>query len=162
MTLKVRILRCLRRLFINLVSLTMTWFSEKMLVSTRCIHGFMSNLIKKSWTDSIECAPNCKTRPLLKKITITNIWHSTPISTFDALSKWHEPDISTQFWNWILDPVSNIKKQLNHFNGGVIVALAFILWVRPLKIEEAPLKVPDLVQRELLPLYTDYGHPTKA
>ena len=26
-------------------------------------------------------------------ITITNIWHSTPISTFDALSKWHEPDI---------------------------------------------------------------------
>ena len=24
-----------------------------MLISTRCIHGFMSNLIKKSWTDSI-------------------------------------------------------------------------------------------------------------
>ena len=52
MTLKVRILRCSRRLFIILVSLTMTWFSEKMLISTRCIHGFMSNLIKKSWTDS--------------------------------------------------------------------------------------------------------------
>ena len=54
MTLKVRILRCLRRLFIILVSLTMTWFSEKMLISTRCIHGFMSNLIKKSWTDSTQ------------------------------------------------------------------------------------------------------------
>ena len=54
MTLKVRILRCSRRLFIILVSLTMTWFSEKMLISTRCIHGFMSNLIKKSWTDSID------------------------------------------------------------------------------------------------------------
>ena len=26
-------------------------------------------------------------------MTITNIWHSTPISTFDALSKCHEPDI---------------------------------------------------------------------
>ena len=26
---------------------------EKMLMSTRCIHGFMSNLIKKFWTDSI-------------------------------------------------------------------------------------------------------------
>ena len=39
-------------LFIILVGLTMTGFSEKMLVSTRCIHGFMSNLIKKSWTDS--------------------------------------------------------------------------------------------------------------
>ena len=57
-------LRCSRRLFIILVSLTMTWFSEKirvswtltlekMLISTRCIHGFMSNLIKKSWTDSM-------------------------------------------------------------------------------------------------------------
>ena len=30
----------------------MTGFSEKMLVSTKYIHGFMSNLIKKSWTDS--------------------------------------------------------------------------------------------------------------
>jgi hypothetical protein len=39
-------------LFIILVSLTMTWFSEKMLISTWCINGFMSNLIKKSWTDS--------------------------------------------------------------------------------------------------------------
>ena len=54
MTLKVRTLRCLRRLFIILVSLMLTWFSKKMLISTRCIHGFMSNLIKKSWTDSIK------------------------------------------------------------------------------------------------------------
>ena len=52
MTLKVRILRCSRRLFIILVSLTMAWFNEKMLISTKCIHGFMSNLIKKFWTDS--------------------------------------------------------------------------------------------------------------
>ena len=54
MTLKIQILRCWRRLFIILVSLTMKWFSEKMLISTRCIHGFMSNLIKKSWTDSTQ------------------------------------------------------------------------------------------------------------
>ena len=33
----------------------------------------------------------------LKKITITNIWHSTPISTFDALSIWHEPDINVVY-----------------------------------------------------------------
>ena len=46
MTLKVWILRCLRRLFIILVSLAMTWFGEKMITSTRCTHGFMSNLIK--------------------------------------------------------------------------------------------------------------------
>ena len=52
MTLKVRILRCLKRLFIILASLTMIWFSEKMLTSTRCIHVLMSNLIKKSCMDS--------------------------------------------------------------------------------------------------------------
>ena len=28
-------------------------FSEKMLISTKFINGFMSNLIKKSWMDSI-------------------------------------------------------------------------------------------------------------
>ena len=39
-------------LFIILVSLTMTRFSEKMLIFTKCTHGFMSNLIKNSWTDS--------------------------------------------------------------------------------------------------------------
>ena len=38
--------------FIILVSLALTRFSEKMLISTGYIHGFMSNLIKKSWTDS--------------------------------------------------------------------------------------------------------------
>ena len=52
MTLEVRILRCLRRLFIILVSLTMTLFSEKMLISHICIRGLMPNLIKKSWTVS--------------------------------------------------------------------------------------------------------------
>ena len=36
-----------------MVSLTITRFSEKMLISPRCIHGFMSNLIKNSWTESI-------------------------------------------------------------------------------------------------------------
>ena len=52
MTLKLRILRSLTRLFIILVSLTMSLFSEKMLISNRCISGFMPNLIKKSWTVS--------------------------------------------------------------------------------------------------------------
>ena len=52
MTLKVRSLRCLRRLFIILVSLTMTWFSEKMLIFKTCRRVLMPNLIKKSWTVS--------------------------------------------------------------------------------------------------------------
>ena len=35
-------------LFIILVSLKMTLFSEKVLISNRCVSGLMSNLIKKS------------------------------------------------------------------------------------------------------------------
>ena len=45
-----------------------------------------------------ECASNCKTQSQLKKITITNIWHSKPIATFDVLSKWHEPDIRVEIF----------------------------------------------------------------
>ena len=52
MTLNVRILQSLRRLFIILVGLTMTWFIEKMLIFNICRHGLMPNLIKKSWTVS--------------------------------------------------------------------------------------------------------------
>ena len=40
-------------LFIILVSLTMKLFSGKVHISNRFISGLMSNLIKKSWTDSI-------------------------------------------------------------------------------------------------------------
>ena len=50
MTLKLRILRSLTRLFIILVSLTRSLFSEKMFISYRCIYSLMPNLIKKSWT----------------------------------------------------------------------------------------------------------------
>ena len=39
-------------LFIILVGLMMILFSDKMLISHRCIRGLMSNLIKKSWTVS--------------------------------------------------------------------------------------------------------------
>ncbi len=31
-----------------MLSLTVTLFSEKMFISTRCIHGFVQDLIKKS------------------------------------------------------------------------------------------------------------------
>ena len=44
---KVQILETLRRLFMILVGLTMTWFSENFFNISR--HGLMSNLIKKSW-----------------------------------------------------------------------------------------------------------------
>ena len=52
MTLTVQIFQTLRRLFIILLGLTMTLFSDEMLISHRCIHGLMPNLIKKSWTVS--------------------------------------------------------------------------------------------------------------
>ena len=57
MTLKVRILQSLTRLFIILVFLMMSLFSEKMLIFDRCISGLMSNSIKKSWTVSSVRSP---------------------------------------------------------------------------------------------------------
>ena len=44
---EVRILRSFTRLFIILVSLMMSLFSEKMLISNECISDLMFNLIKK-------------------------------------------------------------------------------------------------------------------
>ena len=68
MTLKLRILRSLTRLVINLISLTRSLFNEKMLISNRYISGLMPNLIKKSWTDSIINAitVNLHEMPLLR------------------------------------------------------------------------------------------------
>ena len=43
----------LSALFIFLVGLRMTLFSEKMLIFNTCRYGLMPNLIKKSWTVSI-------------------------------------------------------------------------------------------------------------
>ena len=39
--------------YIILVGLTMTWYSEKMLISNICRRGLMPNLFKKSWTVSM-------------------------------------------------------------------------------------------------------------
>ena len=62
MTLKVRILQSLTWLFIILVNLTMSLFSEKNLIFNRCISGLMSNMTKKSWKVSnphpFQCANN--------------------------------------------------------------------------------------------------------
>ena len=41
----------------------------------------------------LEGAPNFKNQPWLKSITITNIQNSTLNLSFDALLKWHDPDI---------------------------------------------------------------------
>ena len=56
-------------------------FSEKMLISTRCIHGFMSNLIKKSWT-LIRSGP-----PSLTETEITIIGIHTGIMSDFAIHK---------------------------------------------------------------------------
>ena len=70
-TLKVRIFQSLRRLFIILVGLTMTWFSEKMLISKIGRHGLMPNLIKKSLTVSKTYLPCSVLQPL--KVLICQI-----------------------------------------------------------------------------------------
>ena len=67
MTLKLRILRSLTRLFMILVSLTRSLFSEKMLISNICIHGLMPNLIKKSWTVSNQNLQAIEAKPVESK-----------------------------------------------------------------------------------------------
>ena len=65
-------------LFIILVYLTMTLFSEKCLFPLfRCIHGFMSSSVKKSWTDSTRdffCCNPSKKDSLDKIKTSQSIW----------------------------------------------------------------------------------------
>ena len=80
MTLKLRILRSLTRLFIILVSLTRSLFCEKMLISNRCISGLMPKLIKKSWMvstlESLCCEPSRsiinKTREYVQVCSMNN------------------------------------------------------------------------------------------
>ena len=118
MTLKGRILRCSRRVFIILVSLMMTWFSEKMLIFTRCIHGFMSNLIKKSWTDStpylwamagLPCVPTisiCKwASPVAIEVAIRNnkswfkkTWFKFKKSKSDPFSIYSVTNLQIEKW----------------------------------------------------------------
>ena len=80
MTLKLRFLISFTRLFIILVSLTRSLFSEKMLISNRCISGMMSNLIKKSLTDSTvySCLEQTSTKNfyMTKWMIMTVIWCS--------------------------------------------------------------------------------------
>ena len=75
MTLKVRISIYLRRLFLTLVSLTMTWFCEKIFIYNRCIHGFMSKLIKKSWKDSTIYVVVSSTKALVATVGFSLLAH---------------------------------------------------------------------------------------
>ena len=49
-----------------LVGLTMTWFSEEMLISNICIRGFMCSAIKKSWKVSNKYFIGQKVRTLVE------------------------------------------------------------------------------------------------
>ena len=82
MTLKIRILRCSRRSFILLVSVTLTLFSEKMLISYSCIHGFMPNLHKKSWMVSNIAGAGLVARAAFVAITFImgDLWCTRTIS----------------------------------------------------------------------------------
>ena len=65
--------------FCILANLKMKLYSEKMIISTRCIHGFMSNLIKKSSTDSKAKNVTSIFYYLLSLLLLYNIWNITLI-----------------------------------------------------------------------------------
>ena len=75
----------------------MPLFSEKMLIHTWCIRGFMSNLIKKSWNDSnsqaaIVCA-EC--------VNLLEKFKSSKRYTEEFFSKLSSTMVSNQFWRTI-------------------------------------------------------------
>ena len=46
---------------------------------------------------------------------ITNIWHLTPILILNALSKWHEPDISEKWWFTYKVSIPTCTKNLERY-----------------------------------------------
>ena len=60
-------------------SVMMKWFIEKMLISTSCINGFMSNLIKKSWMDSRGAHLVCHRASVLCFSTLVSLLQMYPI-----------------------------------------------------------------------------------
>ena len=128
MTLKIRILKCSRRLFIILISLTVTFFSEKMLISTRWIRGFMFNLIKKSLKDST-INSNRKVLWLNKLWVKRKLWkphnhrHLNLVFTLEELHRLVVLHISNLWWNSRLDkkmqlPPEQVKRKCRLFQGG--------------------------------------------
>ena len=63
----------------------MTLFSEKVLISTRCISSLMPNLIKKSWTDSKVQSQAFIYDNMYRTPKYTNLtmWYEYPLSFFD-------------------------------------------------------------------------------
>ena len=107
-------------LFIILVSLTMTWFSEKMLISTRCIHGVMSNLIKKFWTVSNLYFPKVYFSQSQMWTTYGTLQHlsiSTMLSLQSRLNIVFYLHLRVTKWHWFLvvSTVGPSKCQLNNF-----------------------------------------------
>ena len=79
---KPKTLRCSRRLFIILVSLTVTLFREKILISNRCRGGFMSNSNKQSLTVSTNHLP-----PKVGNKSGKNLWHLSQRYSFFLYNK---------------------------------------------------------------------------
>ena len=107
MTLKIRILICSIRLFIILVSLTVTIFSEKMHIFTRCIPGFMFISIKISWKD-LSSIYHCALNILI------SMCGSHMILQFPAVSKRFLANWA-YFWRTIILFLNNLLSLMNNF-----------------------------------------------
>ena len=125
-------------LFVILVSLMMLLFSQKVLISNRCISGLMSNLIKKSWTDS---NPACSLQHFeifihLPCFTFISLYYLDYISFLDFFF----PFIAFFYLNFLFPfsiSRSNLytsKKNPQYINGMVNKLLAFLFlpgWSEP-------------------------------
>ena len=115
-TLKIRILPSLRRSLIDSVGLMMTWYREKMPVSTSYILRFMPNLHKKSWMDS---AVFMMISRLINSIAFY-IVHSTKVfyclprkyGKYSLRNRWDTAQFPTAFLN---------KNHVLHCRGHIIL-----------------------------------------
>ena len=85
------------------------------------IHSKLSRLTK----GTLEGASNFKTWLRLQNKTITNIQNSTLNSSFDTLSKWHDPDTNKRQNNWEI--ASNFVPFLEYMN---FTYLEWFFWRR--------------------------------
>ena len=91
-------------LFIIWVGLTVTLFSEKLVISTRCITVLMPNLIKKSVTVSKQTSLN-----ILWRLISIGISESQDKSVLVWLQPFKPPPIPVPLWKVLLNQYNDLK-----------------------------------------------------
>ena len=126
------------RVFIILVSLMMSLFSEIMLIFNRCLSGLMSNLIKKSWKVSslngfiskkIEWLPgyffNIWISSIFFKYEINETYARVFLTSFAPPPYLFQPPLLESKYYWLNTKSYFFAKYIWYFNKSKMVLNAF-------------------------------------